>query len=269
MGNKNKHNGSTFDDYLLQGLKDDDQQVFLHIKEALENPDIAEDHDCKYLIKAIHDVARARGKSELADKTGITRQGLHKILNGESIPSIENVMAILSAIGLKFSIQQISKVISTEAPANILDIAQYAVSLLPRGATYMQLQKIVFYAQAESLVHFKRPLFSEKIEAWAAGPVVRELFDAHRGLKYINDRKMGEAANLSAEQKTCVDWAIEKYGKMDGDTLSHLTHIEDPWRKARKGLAEGEHSDQEISIGSILKYYSNLPNYTELDERDE
>ena len=32
MGNKNKHNGSTFDDYLLQGLKDDDQQVFFHIK---------------------------------------------------------------------------------------------------------------------------------------------------------------------------------------------------------------------------------------------
>ncbi len=269
MANKNKHSGSDFDDFLLESLEADDQAVFLHIKEALENPDVVEKNDCQYLIKAIRDVASARGKTELADKSGITRQGLHKILNGESVPNIQNVMAILNAIGLKFSVEQVGKTISQEKPARVLDVAQYASSLLPRGATYMQLQKIVYYAQAESLVHYKKPLFEEKIEAWAGGPVVRELFDVHRRLKYIGDLRLGDAQSLSMEQKACVDWAIEKYGRMDGDTLSHLTHIEGPWKNARKGLSDGAPSDREITKASIEKYYSSLPNYSELDERDQ
>jgi len=267
MGSENKHIGSNFDDYLHQGLRDNDQRVFLHIKEALENPDIVEKNDYRYLIKAIHNVAKARGKSEIADKSGITRQGLYKILNGESIPNIQNVMAILSAIGLRFSIEQISQVIS-DIPAKVLDVAQYAQMLLPRSATYMQLQKIVYYAQAESLVRYDKPLFKEKIEAWSAGPVVRELYEQHRGLKYINDKQIGDVSHLSMEQKTCIDWAIQKYGKMDGDTLSHLTHIEDPWRRTRKGLKPGEHSDREISVRMIQKYYSDLPDYGELDEQE-
>jgi len=144
----NKYKGSSFDDYLLQGLKDNDQTVFLHIKDALENPHIEGD-DYKYLIKAINDVAKARGKSELADRSGISRQGLHKILNEQSIPSIQNVMAILNAIGLRFSVEQVTNTISNENAANVLDVAQYALSLLPRDSTYMKLQKIVYYAQVE------------------------------------------------------------------------------------------------------------------------
>jgi len=122
--------------------------------------------------------------------------------------------------------------------------------------------------RVESLIHYKRPLFKEKIEAWAAGPVVRELFEKHKGLKFINDTKIGDVENLSLERKTCVGWAIEKYGKLDGDTLSHLTHLEKPWRSVRKGLAENAHSNQEISVKTILDYYSNLPDYAELDEQE-
>lgn len=264
MTTKNKHEGSNFESYQLQALRDDDHLVFLHIKEALENPDI-DDHDYRYLIKAIHDVAKARGKSDMATKSGITRQGLHKILNGETVPSIQNIMAILSAIGLRFSIEQIGEVIPSDTPATVLDVAQYVMTLLPRGATFMQLQKIVFYAQAESLVRYDKKLFKEKIEAWAAGPVVRELYAKHRGLKNINDQVIGNISNLTMEQKACVDRTMEKYGKMDGDTLSHLTHIEDPWKKTRKGLGDDERSDREISAELIKKYYSSLPNYAELD----
>lgn len=265
----NKHLGSSFHDYLRQSLKDDDHAVFLHLKDALENPNIGERDDYRYLINAINDVAAARGKSDLADKAGITRQGLHKILIGETTPNIQNVMAILAAIGLRFSIEQARQVLSDDKAANVVDVAQYALSRLPRGDTYMKLQKIVYYAQIESLIKFKRPLFDEKVEAWAAGPVVRELYEKHKGLKYINDQKIGDGSNLSMEQKACVNWAIEKYGKIDGDTLSHITHIEDPWKKAREGLSAKSRSAREITHKALLKYYSSLPNYAELDEREE
>src|SRR5690606_17517159 len=121
--------------------------------------------------------------------------------------------------------------------------------------TYMKLQKIAYYSQAESLVHFGRPLFKEKIEAWAAGPVVRELFEKHKGLKHLNGAELGNSENLTAEQKACVRFAVDKYGWMDGDTLSHLTHIEQPWKSARNGLPDGSPSSNEITVQSIKEYY--------------
>ena len=178
MTNKNK--GSSFSEYLLDSLRDDNQAVFFHIKDALENPDIKESNDHLYLIKAIGDVALARGKGDLAVNAGLSRQGLHKILNGESIPNIQNIMAILNVIGLRFSVEQIQKVVSDGTPANVLDVAEYAASHISRNSTYMKLQKIVYYSQVESLVHYYKPLFSEKIFAWRSGPVVKELFEKHK-----------------------------------------------------------------------------------------
>ncbi len=269
MRMKNRNRGSSFNEYLLESLKEDDQAVFLHIKDALENPNSKENDDYLYLLKAIKDVATARGKGDLAESSGLSRQGLHKILNGESIPNIQNIMAILSAIGLRFSVEQIQEVVSEGHPASVLDVAQYASTIIARSSTYMKLQKIVYYAQAESLVHYSKPLFREKILAWRGGPVVRELFEKHKGLKILSNINLGAADKLSMEQKACVNWAVEKYGNLDGDTLSHLTHIERPWNEARKGLSLEAPSDVEITLQSMMNYYSNLPKYRDLEEQDE
>ena len=172
---KNKRRGSDFDKYLIENLKKNDQHVFLHIKNALEEPDIEEKNDYLYLIKAIKDVAIAKGKSDLAESAGISRQGLHKILSGESLPNIKNIMAILNAIGLKFTVEQISSVIS-DMPSSVLDVAELVARLISKNSTYMKLQKIVYYAQVESLINHSKPLFKEKILAWRGGPVIKELF---------------------------------------------------------------------------------------------
>ena len=71
------------------------------------------------------------------------------------------------------------------------------------------------------------------------------------------------------EQKSCINWAVEKYGRLDGDTLSHITHNESPWREARGNLKNEEYSNKEITINSILSYYSKLPKYSELEKLDE
>ena len=85
----NKHLGSKFDDHLLATLGDDDEMVFLHIKEALEGDDFQD------LIKAINDVARARGKS------GISLHELEKIVKGKNISNHQKVISILNVMGLK------------------------------------------------------------------------------------------------------------------------------------------------------------------------
>lgn len=74
--------------------------------------------------------------------------------------------------------------------ANVFDVAKYI--LHKKGPmTTMKLQKLVYYCQAWSLVWDGKPIFEEKIQAWASGPVVRELYNEHRGVFIISDLEKG------------------------------------------------------------------------------
>ena len=64
--------------------------------------------------------------------------------------------------------------------ASVHDLAAYI--LKKQGPmTAMKLQKLVYYCQAWSLVWDDRPMFTARIEAWASGPVVRDLYKEHAG----------------------------------------------------------------------------------------
>lgn len=54
-------------------------------------------------IQALNTVARAKGMTELANKTGIGRESLYKTLNSEK-PKFESIQKILSALNLNLSI---------------------------------------------------------------------------------------------------------------------------------------------------------------------
>ena len=123
----------------------------------------------------------------------------------------------------------------------------------------MKLQKLVYYAQAWSTVWDDKPLFSEPIEAWANGPVVRELYDLHRGQFEVRGWPRGNPRVLDEEQRSTVDAVLGYYGGRNAQTLSDMTHSEDPWRLARRGLPEGERGNRVISLASMSEYYSSLP----------
>lgn len=123
----------------------------------------------------------------------------------------------------------------------------------------MKLQKLVYYAQAWSTVWDDRPLFPERIEAWANGPVVRELYDLHRGQFEVRGWPRGNAAALDEDQRSTVDAVLRYYGPRNAQALSDMTHKEDPWRLARTGLPEGVRGNAEISLSLMSEYYSSLP----------
>ena len=140
---------------------------------------------------------------------------------------------------------------------NVFDVAQYI--LQKQGSmTAMKLQKLVYYCQAWSLVWDEAPLFSETIEAWASGPVVRELYEAHRGMFIVSSLPKGAPDKLTEEQKETIDAVLNFYGTQSAQWLSDLTHIEEPWRLARKGFGEGENCENEIAIASMCEYYSGI-----------
>jgi uncharacterized phage-associated protein len=130
----------------------------------------------------------------------------------------------------------------------------------------MKLQKLVYYAQAWSTVWDDRPLFRERIEAWANGPVVRELYDLHRGQFEVRAWPRGRPEALDGEQRETVDAVLGFYGPRNAQVLSDMTHAEDPWRLAREGLPDGERGSREITLASMSEYYSALPADGEQEE---
>lgn len=81
-------------------LKDDEEgQIFL-LRDALESGEAA------YIAQAIGAVARARGGlSELERRTGIKRQSLNKALSTKGNPTLDTLLPVLKALGLRLVIE--------------------------------------------------------------------------------------------------------------------------------------------------------------------
>ena len=140
---------------------------------------------------------------------------------------------------------------------NCHDLAAFILQERGRMTT-MKLQKLVYYCQAWSLVWDEAPLFPEKIEAWANGPVVPDLYYEHRGQYEVNSWPKGEPGALNKKQRATVRAVLKYYGTKPSQWLSDLTHSEKPWKKARKGLKPSERANNVISNASMMEYYSSL-----------
>lgn len=141
--------------------------------------------------------------------------------------------------------------------ARVHDVAAYIISKL-RPIDAMKLQKLLYYSQAWSLVWDSRPLFLNKVEAWANGPVVRDVFKTYQGKYTISQALLGDKKALNDDERGTVDAVLRFYGEKSGFFLSELTHQEPPWRDARKGIAPGEPSDREITKAAMRDYYGSL-----------
>lgn len=144
--------------------------------------------------------------------------------------------------------------------ASVFDVAAYILQQMGEMTT-MKLQKLVYYSQAWSLVWDEEPLFPERIEAWANGPVVPNLYEHHRGMFKINEKaiqEVGDPSALSSDQMETIDVVLGDYGDKPSQWLSDMTHMELPWRSARQGSPEGARSSCEISCASMAEFYGAL-----------
>lgn len=138
----------------------------------------------------------------------------------------------------------------------VCDVAEYILSKTG-SITAMKLEKLVYYSQAWSLVFDDEPLFSEKIEAWANGPVIRELYKLH-AKQYVVSTVHGRIDNLTDSAKRRIDSVLSVYADKTAQWLSDLTHSERPWIKARANIPNGQNSRNIITLDSMKKFYSDL-----------
>ncbi len=141
--------------------------------------------------------------------------------------------------------------------ANVLDVAAYILSRTGSISTW-KLQKLVYYSQAWHSTWRDVPLFNETIEAWANGPVCPNLYAKHRGEFTVSAIQDGEPTALTAEEKLDCDTVISFYSNYSGQQLSDISHAEDPWRDARRGLAPNERGNKQITLEAMTEYYGSL-----------
>ena len=65
---------------------------------------VLEDGDPGLFVAAIGDIARAKGMSDIAKKSGVTRESLYRALKIESRPRFETVTRVIHALGMRLTV---------------------------------------------------------------------------------------------------------------------------------------------------------------------
>ena len=132
--------------------------------------------------------------------------------------------------------------------------------------TNLKLQKLIYYAQAWYLALYDKPLFDEELQAWISGPVQPELYERFKHYQWNPIKEHPDKVEFPKEIEEHILEVLEVFGKYQAYYLERMTHNEDPWRNARRGIAIDEHSTNVISKKDMQEYYKTL---IEDDEEEE
>jgi probable addiction module antidote protein len=74
-----------------------DEDIVAYLEACMEEAG----NDAAFIAKALGNVARARGMTQLAKETGVGRESLYKALSGEGNPSFGTILKVMHALGLR------------------------------------------------------------------------------------------------------------------------------------------------------------------------
>ena len=69
--------------------------------QKVRQPETGADGDAAFVAKALGDIARAKGMSQVARDAGLSRESLYKALSGERSPGFDTILKVIDALGLK------------------------------------------------------------------------------------------------------------------------------------------------------------------------
>jgi len=124
--------------------------------------------------------------------------------------------------------------------------------------THFRLQKLLYYAQAWSLVIRETELFPEEIRAWKNGPVVEEVYHGlpdGRCAACVSPDAFAKAPDLEPEDAAFVEKFWEVYSQYSASQLYRMTRSETPWQKARGSLSPSANGNELIPVDALDEYF--------------
>lgn len=137
--------------------------------------------------------------------------------------------------------------------------------------TNMKLQKLLYYSQCIYLALFDEPLFVEDIQAWRYGPVCPPAYHFYSKFE-AQQLPIPTPEYIDEELKAVLEEVWQYFGRYHAYYLSDLTHLEFPWKKARKDLPSYASSIESISVEDmrllgqekLLEIEENHPHYEQI-----
>jgi probable addiction module antidote protein len=77
-----------------------EEDILYYLEAAMEG------NDPKHIARALGDVARSQGMTDIARKTGLGRQALYNALSENGNPTLETLTTVLGALGLELTVQK-------------------------------------------------------------------------------------------------------------------------------------------------------------------
>ena len=73
------------------------KEMAMYLEACIEESD----GNAAFVAKALGDIARAKGMTEIARETGLSRESLYKALSGDRAPSFDTILKVTKALGIK------------------------------------------------------------------------------------------------------------------------------------------------------------------------
>jgi probable addiction module antidote protein len=88
---------SGFKKYDVADYLNTDEDMTLYLEACFEEAG----DDAAFIAAALGDIARAKGMTDIAAATGLTREGLYRTLSKDGNPSFSAILKVMKALGLK------------------------------------------------------------------------------------------------------------------------------------------------------------------------
>jgi probable addiction module antidote protein len=66
------------------------------------------DGDASFIAKALGDIARAKGMTQVARDAGLSRESLYKALSGDRSPGFDTILKVMKALDLKIHAEAVA-----------------------------------------------------------------------------------------------------------------------------------------------------------------
>ena len=148
----------------------------------------------------------------------------------------------------------------------MLDIAYYILDKCGQMSTF-KLHKLLYMCQAWYMAWNNGcPLFYEDFEAWVNGPVIRELFNIHKGLYEIDKYLIkGNINPIDKEITKQIDKVLFYYKSLDAIEFTIYFYNEPVWKQTREIFINSLEYNI-IKKYEIYNYYKNRHIETELND---
>lgn len=114
----------------------------------------------------------------------------------------------------------------------------------------MRMHKLMYFAQRESLMYNKEPLFDATFYGWKYGPVLKEVRNQFK--KDLNLEELTKLKDsVSDNTKKILESVFDRYGSLSSWKLSALSHEEFSWKMARSGLNYEDNGNVPLSLNAM------------------